>query len=83
MSPLFGSRLTMFVHDEFIGESPEEQAPAAAERLSEVMAAGMKLYLPDIPVKCAPVLMRRWYKEAEPVWDDAGNLLVWEPSEKA
>lgn len=83
MSPLFGSRLTMFVHDEFIGESPEEQAPAAAERLSEVMAAGMKLYLPDIPVKCAPVLMRRWYKDAEEVRDENGTLVPWEPKEKA
>jgi len=80
-SPLYGSRLTMFIHDEFIGEAPEEQAAAAAERLSEVMAAGMKLYLPDIPIKCAPVLMRRWYKEAEEVRNEAGTLVPWEPKE--
>ena len=83
LSPLYGSRLTIFVHDEFIGEAPEEQAAAAAERLSEVMAAGMKLYLPDIPVKCAPVLMRRWYKDAEEVRDENGTLVPWEPKEKA
>lgn len=78
-SPLFGARLSMFVHDEFIGEAPEEFAPAAAERLAEVMRLGMALYLPDIPIIAKPVLMRRWYKDAEPVYVD-GVLVPWEPT---
>jgi DNA polymerase I-like protein with 3'-5' exonuclease and polymerase domains len=84
-SPLYGSRMVAFIHDEFVLEVPEELslAQAAVARLVDVMVAGMRIYVPDVPIKAEPTLMRRWYKEAEPVWDDAGNLLVWEPSEKA
>lgn len=78
-SGLWGSRLTIFVHDEFILEAVEWDAVRAAERLAVVMNYGMSLYIPDIPIKCAPVLMRRWYKDAESVYDADGTLIPWEP----
>ena len=78
MSPLYGSRQTMFVHDEFIGEAREEVAAEAAERLAEVARLGMQLYIDGVPVEVEPVLMRRWLKNAETVRDEAGRLVPWE-----
>ena len=46
------------------------------------MVEEMKEYLPDIPVKADAHLMRRWYKSAEPVYDEAGLLIPWEPEKK-
>ena len=85
VSPLYGCRMVAFIHDEFVLEVPEalHLAQAAVARLVEVMVEGMALYVPDVPIKAEPTLMRRWYKEAEPVWGPDGKLLVWEPKEKA
>lgn len=84
-SPLHGCRMVAFIHDEFVLEVPEDLpvAQAAVARLVAVMVEGMALYVPDVPIKAEPTLMARWYKEAEPVWDADGRLLVWEPKEKA
>lgn len=64
-SPLWGSRVVLFIHDEFILEVPEARASSAARRLAEVMQAKMQAWLPDVPVTCGPVLARRWYKGAK------------------
>jgi len=81
-SPLFGARITIFVHDELVGEALEEFGAESAERMAEVMRLGMQLYIPDIPISAKPVLMRRWYKDAEGVRDAEGKLVPWEPPEK-
>ena len=80
-SPLFGSRPVLFIHDEFILEVPahRERAHRASERLCKLMIDGMQQFTPDVPVKVEPTLMRRWYKEAGPVWGKDGVLEVWEP----
>jgi len=31
------------------------------------MIEAMKRWIPDIPISCKPVMMRRWFKGAEPV----------------
>lgn len=80
-SPLFGSRQTIFVHDEFIGQALVPHAAEAAQRLVQVALEGMRLYIDQVPVKAEPVLMRRWYKDAEPVYDADGVLIPWEPDE--
>jgi len=81
-SPLYGARITIFVHDELIGEAPEHMAAEAAERMSVVMGLGMGLYITDVPIIAKPLLMRRWYKKAKPVHDSAGRLVPWEPEAK-
>lgn len=81
-SPLYGSRVIVFAHDELILEMPEEQAHEAASRQTEVMIDAMRVFVPDVRVSAEPALMRRWYKDAKPVYE--GNRLVpWEPEEKA
>lgn len=74
LSPLFGSRTVVFMHDEVGIETPEHGAHAAAERLGEVMCESMATWVPAIPIKAGPVLMRRWYKGAKAV--KAGGVLV-------
>lgn len=77
-SPLFGSRLMVFAHDETILEIPEEKAHEAAHRQAEVMVNEMKRFVPDVRVTAEPALMRRWDKNAEAVYKE-GRLQVWEP----
>lgn len=66
-SSLWGSRPVIFLHDEIIAEVPEAGAHAAAERLAKVMVDVMQKWIPDIPIKASPVLMRKWLKGAKPV----------------
>jgi hypothetical protein len=81
-SPLLGSRVIVFQHDEIIAEHPESVAHDAATRISEIMRDTMRWYCPDVAATCGaePTLMRRWYKQAEKVTDSSGRLVPWEPS---
>lgn len=81
-SPLFGSRMVVFAHDEFILEIPEKNAAVAMKRLEDLMVAGMAELVPSVKVSAEGCLMRRWYKGAEPVYVN-GVLVPWEPEEKA
>jgi DNA polymerase-1 len=77
-SPLFGSRVVGFFHDETFLEVPEDCAHEAATRQTELMISGMRAWLPDVPVTCSPALQRRWLKSAEPLYVN-GRLVPWEP----
>ena len=77
-SPLYGSRPVVFMHDELILEVPESRASEAADRLAVVMIEAMQKWIPDVPIKAEPVLMRRWWKEAKTVRVN-GKLVPWEP----
>lgn len=54
-------RLLIGVHDELIGECPEEFAEIGSERLTYLM----KTCVPelDVPLKCDPTVERHWYEE--------------------
>ncbi len=67
-SPLYGSRCGLFLHDELIPEVPEVSGHEAAMELRRIMVDEMQKYMPDVPVKASPVLMRRWYKGAKAVY---------------
>lgn len=83
-SPLFGSRVVLFLHDELIAEMPEEVAHEAGYRMAEIMVKSMREFVPDIHVGAEPALMRRWYKGAKTVHDPlTGRLIPWEPKKKA
>jgi DNA polymerase-1 len=79
-SPLFGCRPVVFLHDEFILEVPNhpERAHLATARLERLMIEGMEKFIRNVPVGVEPTLMRRWFKEAGPVYRD-GMLVPWEP----
>jgi hypothetical protein len=72
----------MFVHDEIIGEvRDDEYAEAKVREVARIMIESMRVITPDVRVGADPVLMRRWYKKAEPVYDENGWLIPWEPED--
>ena len=77
-SPLFGSRIVNFVHDEIIIETPEEKAHEAAMELARLMVDGASVLMPDVPPKVEPLLMRRWSKKAKPLHDEQERLVPWD-----
>lgn len=77
-SPLYGSRIVNFVHDEIIIETPEEKAHEAAIELARLMVEGASVLMPDVPPKVEPLLMRRWSKKAKPMKDETGRLVPWD-----
>jgi hypothetical protein len=83
-SPLYGSRIPAFQHDEVIGEHPSSVAHEAATRISEVMRDTMRLRCPDLAdaAEVEPTLMPRWYKSAEKVIHN-DRLVPWTPDHHA
>lgn len=77
-SPLWGSRLLVFAHDETLMEHREEVAHEAAYRQSELMIQGMKEVVKRVHIVAEPALMRSWTKKAEAVFDSKGRLIPWE-----
>ena len=81
-SPLFGSRMVNFVHDEFIVEChDDERAHDVAVEISRLMVEGAKPFLPDLEVVAEPYLMRRWSKKAKPIFrviEGEKRLVPWD-----
>ena len=78
-SPLWGCRPVAFIHDEIIISAPREVFSAAANRLQEIMVEAMEVYIPDIKITTEAVAMESWEKDAEPLYNDKGELLIWTP----
>lgn len=80
-NPLYGCRIVNFVHDELILEVPTdpELAHAAAMELERIMVEAAQPWCPDVPIRAEAALMHRWSKSAEPVHNDQGLLVPWEP----
>lgn len=68
-----------FIHDEVGLEVPAryEVARPAAKRVEELMVIGMRSVLPDVEVRASATLMDRWYKDADPLYDGQGQLILW------
>ena len=76
-SPLYGSRLVAFIHDEFLLEVPEERLDEAAKELVALMRGEFLVACPDVPVGVEAVAMTRWCKYAKPCYDQDGKLVAW------
>ena len=78
---LYGCRPVNFLHDEILIEIPDDAyAHDRAMEVSRLMVESMKQIFQVLPVKAEPALMRRWHKEADPVYGSDGRLIPWEPS---
>lgn len=77
-SPLFGSRPMMFIHDENIAELPVATAAKAAQRMAKVMGTVGSSRIPLVPLTCSPALMLRLSKGASTVYNEQGELTVWQ-----
>lgn len=70
-----------FIHDEVLSEVLEDLYvhEVATEKVRLMVEGGQRI-VPDVKLAASPSLMRRWRKDAEPVYKD-GRLAVWEPEE--
>jgi len=79
-TPLWGSHIVAFIHDEVIIETPKCFFQDAAQRAALVMEGAMRLWIPDVRIVANPAAMERWYKDAETVRDpQTGKLELWKP----
>jgi len=78
---LAGSYAINFLHDEIIFETPGTiHVPAAVVSTVEtIMVNAMEEITPDVKAGAESAAMNRWYKKAEEIRDDAGNLIPWVP----
>ena len=80
-SLLYGVLPTMFIHDEIIWESPDDdKVGERAKAIEAIMVECMMKITPNVLASAESAAMRRWSKYAEPVWVD-GKLIPWEPKE--
>lgn len=79
-SPLYGSRIPGFYHDELFGEHPTSMASDGAWRISEIMGDVMRWYCPDYAdaAEAEPTLMPCWDKRAAKVIHN-DRLAIWTP----
>lgn len=80
-SPLFGVRMWNFIHDEFLFIGPTDTAHLWATEASRIMVEAMRAYTPDVAQSAPPALMQRWYKSADPVYNEHNVLIPWTPFE--
>lgn len=78
-----GFKIVNFIHDEVLVElAIDDQLQSNVKRITDIMVSSMSEFVKRVKIKAEPCLMTRWYKEAEPVYDEAGNLLIWTPGTK-
>jgi len=69
----------LFIHDEVAGEIlDDEYTTERLAKVASIMEEQFRVVTPDIVSKAVACTMRRWYKAAEPVWEN-GKLIPWEP----
>jgi len=78
-SPLFGVRMWNFIHDEFLFIGDTDTAHLWATEASRIMVEAMRAYTPDVAQAAPPALMKRWYKSADPVYNEHDVLIPWTP----
>lgn len=83
-SCLYGCRTVAAIHDELLITMPDDQwLHERAMEASRLWIEGMNIICPDALVKAEPAAMRRWDKNAEPVYSRQDKKLrVWEPTVK-
>lgn len=81
-SILYGCRPIAFVHDQIIGETgtdPELWADQC-EEVARLLREGAEMVLHSIKMRTDEALLTKvWSKAAEPVRDETGKLIPWEP----
>lgn len=78
-SPAFGARPNNFVHDQLVGEVDEANFRPAVKRIEELWVGGAQEICPDVLILAPAAVCRRFSKSSgDPVFDDAGELQVYE-----
>ena len=79
---MFGCYPINFIHDEILWECPDDKfINDRVAYVDKIMVEEMEKITPDVKARTESTAMRRWYKEAEAVYDDKGKLIPWEPED--
>lgn len=79
---LAGYKIIDFIHDEVIIELDEDKhLQKNVKKCEELMLQAMGQIIKRVKIGVESALMYRWDKDADPVYDDEGNLIVWTPGE--
>lgn len=78
ISALYGSRPSLFVHDQIIAEVPVTVAHEAATELGRIMCIEGSKYTPDVPLTTTPCLAMRFSKGAKAKYDQNKRLVPWD-----
>ena len=79
-SCLYGCYPLSFIHDEILLEIPDDKwTSERADEVARIMISEMQTVMPDVTITVNPSLMFRWYKEAETIYDEEGQLMIWKP----
>jgi hypothetical protein len=72
----------LFIHDEICGSVLNDgHAHEYIAQVQEIMEIEFARITPNVKVSTEAALMFRWNKYAEPVLNESGNLIPWEPKE--
>lgn len=72
-----GYRIVNVVHDQVLVEVPvNSNLKYHAERIRELMIAGMKLVVPDVNIDVTYAATERWHKDAEALFDEGRTSLL-------
>ena len=81
-SILYGCRVVLFPHDEYVIEVPDDDGlHERATHLKRLCDEGSKKYTEDIIVSTEPCIANRYSKSAEAVYDASGRLIPWDTEE--
>lgn len=74
-SPLLGSHMPVFQHDELVAEHQRSVAHDAAMRIGEILVDELRYCCPDVApaAKVEPCLMERLRKDAKAQWERGGS----------
>lgn len=63
-SPLFGSRVVAFCHDEIISECDIAQVHEVGYQIANLMKQAANKFMPSVRMEAEPCAMRRWSKDS-------------------
>ena len=78
-SPLAGSRLLLFVHDEPVSEIILDNLDGAGRRIGDIMVAAGKRFAPDVVWKAETACAFWLTKAMEPKYNAKNELVPWGP----
>jgi hypothetical protein len=79
-SPLAGSRMILFFHDEPVSEIVLSKLKDAGPRIGEIMVASGKKFAPDVKAWKAETAAAFWLnKKMEPKYNEQKELIPWGP----
>ena len=81
-SVLYGSRVIVPLHDQLLVETPcysWEHVRACSDRIEQLLVEAGEKYCPRVPWAGEGGIALKWSKAIDPVYNDDGELIIWDP----